>query len=124
MSLLRNRVVLAAGVVAAILAVVIAMHASLQTPGTASLTWGPAPSPAASAVASPAGGIPVPTSTPAPTSGWSPLAGLQLPLSAVFAQLNTETRTSAQGQYSILQEIGDAIRDHITQFLTSVTGGR
>ena len=124
MPLLRNRVVLAAGVVAAVLAVVIAMHASTQTPGSASLTWGPAPSPSTGAAASPAAGMPVPQATPAPTSSWSPLAGLQLPLSALFTQLNSETRNSAQGQYTILQEIGDAIRDHISQFLSSVTGGR
>lgn len=124
MSLLRNRVVLAAVVTAAVLAVVVAMHASSQTPGPASLTWGPVPSPATGAIASPAARVSVPQATPAPTSGRSPLAGLQLPLSAMFEQLNSETRNSAQGQYSILQEIGDAIRDHISQFLTSVTGGR
>ncbi|MGH7687776.1 MAG: hypothetical protein ACREN2_13315 [Candidatus Dormibacteria bacterium] len=123
MSLLRNRVVLATGVVAAVLAVVIALHASSQAPGSASLAWGPAPSPSTSALASPTVGMPIAPATPAPAS-LSPLGGLQLPLSALFTQLNSETRNSALGQYSILQEIGDAIREHISQFLTSVTGGR
>ena len=42
----------------------------------------------------------------------------------MFQQLNNETRNTAIGQYTILQEIGDTIRDNVNRYLTSVTGGR
>ncbi|MBV8529396.1 MAG: hypothetical protein JOZ75_13885 [Candidatus Dormibacteraeota bacterium] len=68
-------------------------------------------------------GAPIPTATPAPSPA-SSLGGLQLPLSGMFQQLNSETENTAVGQFAILHDIGDAIRDRVVQFLQWVSGGR
>jgi hypothetical protein len=122
----HHRAIAVICVIGAVIAVVVAMRAGSAAPQTASLTWDAAPS------ANPSGGapqrtsapsaIPVPQASPSASHASSP-GGLQLPLSAMFQQLNNETRNTAIGQYAILQEIGDAIRDRVTRFLTSVTGG-
>lgn len=126
---LRHPFLIGAAVVAAAVAVVIALHATAAAPPAATLTWGPAPLPSGAPVGSGSGaaaatGIPIPQAPPHPPAASSPLGGLQLPLSALFQQLNGETRNTAVGQLSILGEIGDAIRDRITQFLNWVTGAR
>jgi hypothetical protein len=42
----------------------------------------------------------------------------------MLQQLNTETRNTAIGQFSILRDVGDAIRDQLVRFLTWISGGR
>ena len=103
------------------------LHSMAQTPGaSASLSWAALPA-APGASSNPtvaAGSEPIPQA-PAPASpGTDPLGGLRLPLSAMFTQLNQETRNAAVGQYSILQAIGNAIRDQIERFLRWISGGR
>ncbi|HEX6538224.1 MAG TPA: hypothetical protein VF155_03480 [Candidatus Dormibacteraeota bacterium] len=123
----HHRLLAGAGLIAAVIAVVIALRAGTAPQG-ASLTWGPAPSagaaPGVSAASAAPSGIPVPQASPGPSPASSPLGGLQLPLSVLFQQLNSETRNTAIGQSAILRDIGDAIRDRVTGFLNSVTAGR
>lgn len=125
---LHHRAIATVCLVAAVVAVVIAMRAG-SAPQSASLTWGPAPGPTAApgaagtvGASSAPSAIPVPQASPSPSAA-SALGGLQLPLSAMFQQLNNETRNTAIGQYTILQEIGNTIRDNVSRYLTSVTGG-
>lgn len=123
--LLHHRAALVVCLGAAVIAAAVvagALSASGRQAG-APLSWGP-PAAAASpsATASPSG-VPVPQASPSPTAA-APLGGLQLPLSGLFQQLNSETRNTAVGQWSILQDIGDAIRDHIVAFLRWISGGR
>ena len=105
----------------------LAFHAAAQpaSPGRY-LSWADAPPP--STPQSPAGAVQgaVPTASPsAPaTAGLGPLGALSGPLSGLLQQLNADTRTTANGQYSILQELENAVRDRIDQFLRWVTSRR
>lgn len=98
---------------------------SQTPPPGASISW--APQSAATAAGSPAAPAGVlPRATPSSSAGpaANALGGLQVPLSAMFQQLNAETRNTAVGQYSILRDIGDAIRDRIVRFLDWISSGR
>jgi len=89
-----------------------------------SITWA-APSlaaPQASAGVTGAGALPRPPATASPLSG--PLDGLRRPLGALLQQLNADTAHNAKGQYSILQSLEHALRDHIEQFLNWIVGRR
>lgn len=110
-----------AGLVAAAIAAG-ALSASARQSGS-SLSWGPAPAAATASPAAAAGGVPAPPPAPSPTAAPA-LGGLQLPLSGLFQQLNSETRNTAVGQWSILSDIGNTIRDYVAGFLRWVSGGR
>jgi hypothetical protein len=107
-------------------AVAFAVH-SAAAPTTAgqSFSWAPAPAASMAPTALGPSGSPhtVPTPHASPSSEPGALGGLRAPLVGLLSRLNAETAATAQGQYSILQEIGNAIRDHIEQFLRWVTGG-
>lgn len=122
----HHRFVVGACLVAGVVAVGVGLHAAAAPPPTAgaSFSWGPSPTPSPSGdsgVAVP--GAPVTTASPQPTPA-SALGGLQLPLSGLFQQLNSETESTAVGQFSILRDIGNAIRDRVVGFLQWVAGGR
>lgn len=121
----HHRFVVGSCVLAGVVAVGVGLHAAAAPPPAgASFSWGPSPtaSPSSdSAVAAP--GAPIPTASPAPAPA-SPLGGLQLPLSGLFQQLNSETESTAVGQFAILRDIGNAIRDRVVDFLQWVSGGR
>lgn len=81
--------------------------------------------PAAAAATSPvANAIPEASPTPAPATDAGPFSVLQVPLRNLFGQLNADTKASATGQYSLLQELEQGLRDRIDQFLHWVMGGR
>jgi hypothetical protein len=121
----HHRAALAIGGAAAITLTVVALHASASTPAPGpSISWA---QPAAVASASPSavsGVEQIPSAPASPPAGTGPLAGLQIPLSAMFHQLNSETKDTAVGQYSILQSIENTLREQIESFLRWVTGGR
>ena len=122
----HHRFVVGACLVAGVVAVGVGLHAAAAPPppAGASFSWGPSPTPSPSTdsgVAVP--GSPIPTASPAPTPAQS-LGGLQLPLSGLFRQLNSETESTAVGQFAILRDIGDAIRDRVVEFLRWVSAGR
>jgi hypothetical protein len=102
----------------------LAFHAAAQpaAPGRF-LSWATAPP--SSTPQSPAGAVqgalPTASSSAATTAGPGPLGALSAPLSGLLQQLNADTRTTANGQYSILQELENAVRDRIDQFLRWVT---
>src|SRR5215472_5129933 len=114
----HHRFLVGVCLLAGAVAVAVGLHAAAAPPPSAgaSFSWGPPPSPPASvASASPVSGAPVPSATPAAPQA-SSLGGLQLPLSGMLQQLNTETENTAIGQFAILRDIGDAIRDRVVQF--------
>ena len=122
----HHRFVVGACLVAGVVAVGVGLHAAAAPPPSAgaSFSWGPSPTPSPntdSGIAVP--GAPVPTASPAPAlAPASSLGGLQLPLSGLFQQLNSETESTAVGQFSILRDIGNALRDHAVEFLQWVSG--
>lgn len=123
---LHHRLAVGACVVAGVVAVGVGLHAAAAPPPQAgtSFSWGPSPTPSPntdSGAAVP--GAPIPTASPAPSPAAS-LGGLQLPLSGMFQQLNSETESTAVGQFAILRDIGNAIRDRVVGFLQWVSGGR
>jgi hypothetical protein len=63
-------------------------------------------------------------SAPKATPDSGPLGGLRGPLGSLFQHLNADTARNAAGQYSILQDIENALRDHIEQFLNWIVGKR
>ncbi len=67
------------------------------------------------------GALPTASPTATPAAGQGPLGALTVPLSGLLQQLNTDTKTTANGQYSILQELENALRDRIDEFLNWVT---
>ena len=122
----HHRVVVGACLVAGVVAVGLGLHAASAPPPSAgaSFSWGPSPSPTTTGNAGVAlPGALVPAASPAPTPA-SSLGGLQLPLSGLFQQLNSETESTAVGQFSILRDIGNALRDRVVEFLQWVSGGR
>jgi hypothetical protein len=110
---------------AAIAATAFAVHMVMQ-PVVAgkSITWAATPpaTPQASAGPSAGGALARPSATAAPSSG--PLDGLRRPLGALLQNLNADTAHNAAGQYSILQSLEQALRDHIEQFLNWIVGRR
>ncbi|MFN2581988.1 MAG: hypothetical protein ABR498_04510 [Candidatus Dormibacteria bacterium] len=63
----------------------------------------------------------LPVASATPVAGAGTVGGLQLPFSAMLQQLNSETHDTAVGQYSILHDIGNAIRDQLVRFLTWIS---
>ena len=121
----HHRAVLVVCLGAAVIAAAVvagALSASARQAGS-SLTWGPAPAAGTASPSAAATGVPVPQASPSPTAAAS-LGGLQLPLSGLFQQLNSETQNTAVGQWAILRDIGDAIRDHIVAFLRWISRKR
>lgn len=123
----HHRFIVGAGVLAGVVAVAVGLHAAAAPPPQSgeSFSWAPSPTPSpgsGSGVAAP-GAAPVPTTSPAAATPASP-GGLQLPLSGLFQQLNSETESTAFGQHAILRDIGNALRDRIVEFLQRVSGGR
>jgi hypothetical protein len=123
----HHRFIVGACLVAGVVAVGVGLHAAAapQPPAGASFSWGPSPTPSPSTGTgtSAPGVLPIPTASPSPASSAS-LGGLQLPLSGLFQQLNSETESTAVGQFSILRDIGDALRDRVVDFLQWVSRGR
>ena len=122
----HHRLVVGACAIAGVVAVAAGLHAAASPPPSAgaSFSWGPSPTPSPnpeSGAAVPGG--PVPTASQASTPATS-LGGLQLPLSGMFQQLNSETENTAIGQFAILRDIGNAIRDRVAGFLQWVSAGR
>ena len=104
------------------IAVFLAFHAAAQhAPPGRFLSWATSPSASPQATTSAAGALPTASPTASPAGGQGPLGALTVPLSGLLQQLNTDTRTTANGQYSILQELENALRDRIDQFLNWVT---
>ena len=110
---------------AGVIAVGVGLHAAAAPPPAgASFSWGPSPTPSPNTdagIAVPGG--PIATASPAPAPAASS-GGLQIPLSGLFQQLNSETESTAVGQFAILRDIGNAIRDRVVGFLQWVSGGR
>jgi hypothetical protein len=81
------------------------------------LTWPAAATPAATSAPS----LPMasPSATPAASD---PLGALQVPLESMLRGLNADTAASARGQYDLLQELEQAVRDHIDSFLHWAAG--
>jgi len=120
----RIRLVLFGAMVLAVVAFAVHSAASPTAAGQ-TFSWAASTTPAGSPAAPPTGvARAIPTAAAASSPEVGPFAGLTAPLSSVLRSLNAETSASARGQYSILQEIGNAIRDHIEQFLNWVVGGR
>jgi hypothetical protein len=109
------------GVAAVVALVAFAIHAGAQapTPGRY-VSWAPP----AVATATPGAGPALPLASPSPAPNAGPLGGLTTPLSGLFKQLNSNTATTASGEYSVLQDLERALAAHIQQFLHWVTGGR
>ena len=108
-------------------AVAVGLHAAAapQAPSGASFSWGPPPSaPATADSSAPVPGAPIPTAPPPPSPSSSSFGGLQIPLSGLFQQLNSETENTAVGQFAILRDIGNALRDRVVGFLQWVSAGR
>ncbi|HWW10829.1 MAG TPA: hypothetical protein VNY76_11340 [Candidatus Acidoferrales bacterium] len=101
----------------------LAFHAAAQpaAPGRF-LSWATSPS---GSQRSPAavvqGALPTAAPTAAPAAGQGPLGALTVPLAGLLQQLNADTKTTANGQYSILQELENALRDRIDEFLAWVS---
>jgi hypothetical protein len=97
----------------------LAFHAVAQpaAPGRF-LSWATAPSASPRAPTGSAQGA-LPTASPHATSaaGPGPLGALTVPLSGLLQQLNADTKTTAYGEYSLLQELENALRDRIDQLL-------
>lgn len=122
----HHRFAVGACVVAGVVAAGVGLHAAAAPPppAGASFSWGPSPTPSVNPDSGGAvPGTPIPTASPVPAPA-SSLGGLQLPLSGLLQQLNRETESTAVGQFAILRDIGDAIRDRVVEFLQWVSGGR
>ena len=124
---LHHRFAVGLCVAGGVVALALGLHAaSAPPPGAgASFSWGPPPTPSASTDANaPISGAPIPTASPTATPPATSVGGVRLPLSRLFQQLNSETENTAVGQFSILRDLGDAIRDRIVGFLQWVSAGR
>ena len=109
---------------AAVLAVAagVAIHTAGQSAAPGSfVNWPSAATPAISGA--PLASL-LPSVTPPPPPDGGLLGGLRIPLSAMLQGLNQETEASAAGQYSILSELSDALRQRIDSFLNWVTAHR
>jgi ABC-type glycerol-3-phosphate transport system substrate-binding protein len=121
--MIRHRVRVLATLLGVGVAAFFAFHAAAQpaAPGRF-LSWVTNPS---GAQRSPAavvqGALPTASPTATPAAGQGPLGALTVPLSGLLQQLNTDTKTTANGQYSILQELENALRDRIDEFLNWVS---
>ncbi|MBV8302250.1 MAG: hypothetical protein JOY68_10055 [Candidatus Dormibacteraeota bacterium] len=116
MAIRRLRLFAVAAALAA--AVGVAVHSAGQSAGPGSFVdWPSAATPPASA---PLASLLPSTTPPAPADGGL-LGGLRVPLSAMLQGLNQETAASAAGQYNILSELSDALRERIDSFLSWVT---
>jgi hypothetical protein len=115
----RLRVLIGMAAVAGV--VVFAVHAVAQapTPGRY-LSWVPP----AAATASPGAARVIPTAIAAPAAESGLLGGITSPLSGLFKQLNANTASTANGEFSILQSLEAALAARIQQFLKWVMGGR
>jgi hypothetical protein len=51
----------------------------------------------------------------------APPGGLRLPLGSILQRLNADTAATASGEYTLLHQLGDALRDRIDGFLHWVT---
>ena len=125
--LIHHRLAVSACAAGAVALAVAGIHSVSQTTAAgAALSWAPLQTGAGtpSGAAATAGSLPIPHAPPAAEPPAGALGGLRLPLSAMFAQLNQETRNTAVGQYSILQDIGNAIREQIVRFLSWISGRR
>ena len=123
----HHRFVIGACLLAGVVAVGVGLHAAAAPSSVAgaSFSWGPPPSPPVTAdSAAPVPGAPIPTAPPRPSPSSPSLGGLQIPLSGLFQQLNSETENTAVGQFAILRDIGDALRDRVVGFLHWVSAGR
>jgi hypothetical protein len=121
--MVRRRVRVLALLLGLGVAAFLAFHAAAQpaAPGRF-LSWATAPSasprpPAGSAQ----GALPTASPTATPAAGAGPLGALSAPLSGLLQQLNADTKTTASGEYSLLQELENAVRDRIDEFLNWVT---
>jgi len=113
--------VLTAGVMLLAVVLVVTRTSGYSDPGR-SLSWAGVPV-SAQPAAPPVEASPVPTAAaPTTPADGGVLGALRAPLSGLFHQLNSETKHSAAGQYSILQDITSALRDRITEFLDWVVG--
>jgi muramidase (phage lysozyme) len=103
---------------AAAIAVVLAVHLGSQAPKPGRvLSWPMASSSAAPApTASPPHASLLPQASTHPAAN-DPLSALRAPLSTVFDHLNADTKATAAGQYAILQELSQALRNRIDGFL-------
>ncbi len=115
----RHRVRVLALLLGVGVAAFLAFHAAAQpaAPGRF-LSWATAPS---ASPGPPAGSVQgaLPTASPRATAaaGPGPQGAITGPLSGLLQQLNADTRTTANGEYSLLQELENALRDRIDQFL-------
>jgi hypothetical protein len=119
----RQRIRVLALLVGVGVAAFLAFHAAAQptAPGRF-LSWATAPSASPRPPVGSAQGV-LPTASPRATSatGPGPLGALTAPLSRLLQQLNADTKTTANGEYSLLQQLENALRDRIDQFLNWVT---
>jgi hypothetical protein len=115
----RLRLLIGMVVVAGVVAFAVHAAAQAPTPGRY-ISW----TPPASATASPGAGPVIPTASAPPAAESGLLGGFTSPLSGLFRQLNANTATTANGEFSILQSLESALAGRIRQFLNWVTGGR
>jgi hypothetical protein len=118
----RFRVIAGCVLLAAAGSLAIRAAAQPPTPGEA-LSWAGPPVASATPAGRGPAGIPRASATASPDGG-GPLAGLQAPLNSVLQRLNSETAHSAAGQLSVLQQLENALRDRIDQFLQWVVHRR
>jgi len=109
-----QRFALLAGGVAAVGLLLAATHASGAPDPGRSIVWS---TPAATPGSGPAAAA-IPSATPGPRNAGGPLAPLSGALSGVLRGLDDEARRTAQGQYSILQEISTTLRGWIEHLLS------
>jgi hypothetical protein len=106
----------------AIAAAAFAVHMAMQ-PVVAgkSITWATPSSATPQTSAGPTAAV-LPRPSAKPSAAPGPLDGLRQPLGALLQRLNSDTAHNAAGQYSILQSLEQALRDHIEQFLNWIVG--
>lgn len=115
--MVRHRIRLAAA------ALTLAVVAGLLLHGQAAPTPGRFIAFGASASATPSPVQPLASllATPAPPSDTGVLGGLRQPLGSMLQGLNSETATAAGGEYDLLHELGEALRQRLDQLLGWVT---
>ena len=105
--------------------VVLVSHALSSQPAPGRfLTWAGTVQSTSTATPAPVTAPALPRATPGASPDGGPLSMLQAPLTTILQQLNGDTKTTANGEYSILQEIENGLRDRVDQFLQWVTGRR
>jgi hypothetical protein len=109
------------GIAGVVCVVAVAIHAAAHAPTPGQyISWAPP----ASATATPGAGPVIPLASAPPAADAGLLGGLTSPLSGLFKQLNSNTASTAKGEFSILQSLEGALATRIQQFLNWVTGGR